>query len=282
MKKALFGVLLAFTVGVLSPAVASAYNFGDYRSVTLVSRAWDALNRGDIDAVLAYTNKCLELYGEQAKKMQDSLTGYIEGDREEIFKMWALNDVATSLFIQGEMYRKANMIDDAKDAYQKLIDNYSFGQCWDNGGWFWKPAEAAAERLDAIQKGSKVDFGDSTSSTLTGKAWQALNDDDLDLVLIYTEKCIALYAETAKEMQASLSEYPWETNEEIFSYWALNDVGSCYFIQGEAYRKFNMNKEARAAFNKVLNDFYFAQAWDPNGWFWKPAQAAEQRIQEMD
>ena len=64
----------------------------------------------DLEAVLAYTNKCMELYGEEAKKMQDSLEGYVEGEKEEVFANWALNDVATGLFIQAEMYRRSDMI----------------------------------------------------------------------------------------------------------------------------------------------------------------------------
>lgn len=281
MRKVLILMLVAFFIGTLSPMTASAYNFGDYRSVTLVSKGWEALKAGDIDAVLAYTNKCIELYGGQAKKMQADLTDYVQGEKEDIFKLWALNDVATALFIQGEAFQKAKMIDEAKDAYKKLIEEYSYGQCWDVGGWFWKPAEAAQEKLDAMESGIDIDFGDMTSSTLTTKAWEAYNNNNIKLVLAYTEKCIKIYEEKAKEMQASLTEYPWESNEKIFSYWALNDVGACYFIQGEAYKKAGMVEEARVAYNKVMNDFYFSQCWDPNGWFWKPAQAAEQRLLEF-
>ncbi len=281
MRKGLLLLLVAFLIGTLSPMTASAYNFGDYRSVTLVSKGWEALKAGDIDGVLAYTNKCIELYGGQAKKMQADLTGYVKGDKEEIFKLWALNDVATALFIQGEAFQKAKMMDEAKDAYNKLIEEYSYGQCWDVGGWFWKPAEAAKEKLEAMESGIDVDFGDMASSTLTTKAWEAYNNNNIKLVLSYTNKCISIYEEKAKEMQASLTEYPWESNEEIFSYWALNDVGACYFIQGESYKKAGMIEEAKAAYQKVIDDFYFAQCWDPNGWFWKPAQAAEQRLLEL-
>src|SRR3989338_8552889 len=97
---------------------AYAYNFGDYRSETLVTKAWEALKESDIEAVLAYTNKCIELYADQAKKMQASLTAYPAGGNDQIFSYWALNDVATSLFIQGEAYRKANNKEEALAAYK--------------------------------------------------------------------------------------------------------------------------------------------------------------------
>jgi len=287
MKKVLavaavfFGVILS-----ASPTVVFAYDFGDYRSVTLTTRAWEALEKGDIEAVLAYTNKCIELYGEQAKKMQASLTGYVVGANQDIFNNWALNDVATGLFIQGEAYRKAKMMDEAKEVYQKLIDEYTYGQCWDPKGWFWKPAEAAKEKLNMIASGSTLDFGDYTSETLTVKAWDALNKDSLEDVLAYTNKCIDLYAGKAKEMQASLMEFPWgktldEEKEKTFALWALNDVGTCYFIQGEAYKKAGKNKEAKDAYGKVTSDYSYAKCWDPQGWFWKVADGAQMKLGEL-
>lgn len=60
--------ILAATIGFINPHLAAAYNFGDFRSETLTTKAWIALKESDIEAVLAYTNKCLELYAEQAKK----------------------------------------------------------------------------------------------------------------------------------------------------------------------------------------------------------------------
>ncbi len=277
---------MALVVCVLASATQTVFaqkriNFGDYRSVTLASKAWAALEQGDIDAVLAYTNKCIELYGEQAKKMQASLSDYPAGGNKEIFSYWALNDVATSLFIQGEAYRKAKMFEEAKEAYRKVINNYTYGQCWDTKGWFWKPAEAAKEKIAAIESGSTIDYGDYTSSGLTTKAWAALREDDLDAVLAYTGKVLDLYEEKAKEMQTSLNEYPWESNEKIFSYWALNDVGTSLFIKGNALMEAGKEKEAKKAFEKLISEFSYAQCWDPNGWFWKPAEAAEQKIQEI-
>ncbi len=283
MKKVV--LVLALLLGSISflgsSNVALAYDFGDYRSVTLATRAWDALAKGDIEAVLAYTNKCMELYGEQAKKMQASLTDYVAGANQDIFNNWALNDVATCLFIQGEAYRKAKMNDEAKEVYQKLIKEYTFGQCWDAGGWFWKPAEAAKEKLAAIESGSTTDFGDYKSETLAAKAWEALKADNLNDVLTYTGKCLELYEAKAKEMQASLKEYPWESKEKIFSYWALNDVGTCLFIKGEALKKAAKTAEAKEAYQRVVSEFSFAQCWDPQGWFWKPSEGAQRVLDEL-
>jgi len=270
------------TVDAPSMAVKEPINFGDYRSSTLTTKAWGALAQNDIESVLAYTNKCISLYAAQASKMQTGLKDYATGSNDEIFKYWALNDVATSYYIQGEAYRAANMKDEAKEAYNKLIKDYTFGQAWDPKGWFWKPAAAAQEKLDMIAAGVSYDFGDYSSSQLVQKAWSALAANDLKAVEVYVNKTLELYASKAKDMQASLKEYPWESKEKTFSYWALNDVGTALFIEGEAYQNAGRKDDATKAYKRVINEFFYSQCWDPGGWFWKPSEAAQQKLGELD
>ena len=40
-------------------------------------------------------------------------------------------------------------------------------------------------------------------------------------------------------------------------------------------------QEAKGAFDRVVNDFGFAQCWDPKGWFWKVAVAARGRLNKI-
>ena len=266
--------------------VASAYDFGDFRSVTLVSKAWGVLAKNDLEAVLAYTNKCIELYAEQAQKMQNELKDYVVFDpndpatKEKVFSYWALNDVATALYIQGEGYLKNNMKEEAKEVYRKVVENYTFGQAWDLQGWFWKPAEAAKDKLKIINSGLSIDYGNYSSSYLVGQAWKALNNNSLDAVVIYVDKLLEMYETKARDMQASLSAYPVE-KEKVFSYWALNDVGTGLYIKGEVYKNSKMTQEAIETFQKLVDSFSYAQIWDPQGWFWKPAEVAQQRIAEL-
>jgi len=230
---------------------------------------------------LAYTNKCLELYAEPAKKMQDSLSGFATGSNDEIFSYWALNDVATSLFIQGEAYRKVGMKDEALSAYQKIVDNYSYGQTWDPKGWFWKPSDAAKEKIAMLKSGSNLDFGDYTSSFMTTQAWKALDGQDYKSVLAYTDKVIEMYSKQAQEMQAGLKEYPWESKDKIFSYWALNDVGTSLYIKGEALKRDGKADDAKKAYKDLVDNYFYAQCWDPKGWFWKPAEAAQSALDDL-
>jgi len=262
--------------------VKTPINFGDYRSTTLATKAWQALAQNDIESVLAYTNKCISLYAAQAKKMQAGLKDYPTGSNDDIFKYWALNDVATSYYIQGEAYRNAKMKDEAKEAYSKVVSDYSFGQAWDTKGWFWKLGAAAKEKLDMIAAGVNWDFGDNSSSQLVQKAWAALAANDLKAVEAYANKTVELYAAKASEMQASLKEYPWESKEKTMSYWALNDVGTALFILGEAYQNAGKKEDAGKAYKRVIKEFFYAQCWDPNGWFWKPSEAAQQKLGELD
>ena len=125
-----------------------------------------------------------------------------------------------------------------------------------------------------------LDYGDYTSVTLQVKSWDALGEGKYEDAVKYTEKCTELYEEKAREMQASLSAKP--ATEDVHDYWALNDVGTCYFIRGEALAKLRRNTEAIAAFKVVRDELYYAQAWDPKGWFWAPADAAYPRIEMLE
>ena len=283
MKKFLKVFLIGFAyLSFCYSTIVFAYDFGDFRSITLTKEAWAAFGDLDLEKVLAYTNKCIEIYGEEAKKMQAALVDYPEGSRDEIAAYWALNDVATCLFIQGETYRRVNMFAEAKASYQKLIDEYTYGQSWDSKGWFWKPAEAARAKIKMFETGSTIDFGDYKSETLIKKAWEALTDQDLETVVAYVDKCIEIYGRTAMEMQENLTGYPSESKERIFSYFALNDVGTCLFIKGKAYQDAGEIEEAKKVYQELIDEFFYAQAWDTQGWFWKPAEAAKDELEKME
>jgi tetratricopeptide (TPR) repeat protein len=100
-------------------------------------------------------------------------------------------------------------------------------------------------------------------------------------VIAYTDKVLELYEPKAKDMQSAMTEYAWESKDDIFSKWALNDVGTALFIKGEVFKKSGQYKEAKEAYQKLVKDYFYAQCWDPNGWFWKPAEAAQEALDEL-
>jgi len=143
-----------------------------------------------------------------------------------------------------------------------------------------KPAATPAPAAPAPAAAAPaLDFGDSTSATLTSKAWGALDGKDYAAVLGYTNKCIELYKTQALAMQAALKEPA--PKESASQQWALNDVGTCYFIQGKALDDQGDKKGATAAYKALVDTLGFAQCWDPKGWFWKPADAAKKRLVEL-
>ena len=126
------------------------------------------------------------------------------------------------------------------------------------------------------EQSAEPDFGDYTSQTLTTNAWNALTDGNYAHVIEYTEKCAELYEGKAREMQASLD--AMAHIEKVHDYWALNDVGTSYFIKGEALTRMGRKAEAILAYKVVRDELFYAQAWDPKGWFWSPAEAAYPKL----
>jgi tetratricopeptide (TPR) repeat protein len=125
-----------------------------------------------------------------------------------------------------------------------------------------------------------LDYGDFTSMTLQVKAWDALGEGQYEDAVKYTEKCTQLYEKKAREMQASLSSKP--SSDVVNDYWALNDVGTCYFIRGEALTKLRQYKEALAAYKVVKDELYYSQCWDPKGWYWSPSDAAYPKVEMLE
>jgi tetratricopeptide (TPR) repeat protein len=255
--------------------LGTAYDFGDYTSQTLTVKAWEALGKDDHKGVELYAKKCIALYEAKALEQQASLTDF--APKERAFDYWALNDVATSYFILGRSYQTRGDVKEAETAFKAIVEKFSYAQCWDPKGWFWKVAQGAQDRLNTL--GTAYDFGDYTSETLTVKAWGALDKSDHKGVELYTKKCIELYEEEAKKQQASLTEFA--PKDKAFNYWALNDVATCYFILGESLMAQGRYQDAKAAFERIVNDLSFAQCWDPKGWFWKVAVGARGRLNKI-
>ncbi|MBI4355407.1 MAG: hypothetical protein HY597_03005 [Candidatus Omnitrophica bacterium] len=274
---AVMGWLLLGTVAgaEMTTAPAASYDFGDMTSATLAGKAWQALAAQDYAAVEAYTGKCITLYETKAVEQNQSLNA--PAPKERAFDYWALNDVATCYFIRGKAFKEQGKMEAASADFNAILEKLSYGQCWDPKGWFWQVSEAAKDQLNTLR--TSYDFGDYTSETLTTKAWQALDVKDYTAVELYTKKCISLYEADAVKQQGSLEEFA--PKEKAFSFWALNDVGTCYFILGEALMAQARYEEARVAFEKVVNELSFAQCWDPKGWFWKVAVASRGRINKI-
>lgn len=142
---------------------------------------------------------------------------------------------------------------------------------------------AAAPATPVAPAAPSYDFGDQTSTTLTTKAWKAYESNDLAAVKAYTGRCIELYEATALTQQGALTGPVSTANAEaVHANWALNDVGTCYFILGQALEKANQPADAIKAYKVVAEKLAQSKCWDTKGWFWSPADAARSRVKALE
>ncbi len=120
-----------------------------------------------------------------------------------------------------------------------------------------------------------------TSGELIVKAWEAHGKKDVEATFKYTQQLIDLYKKEADKEQASLKAMP-KNRPDIEQVGALNDVATAYFIQGESYRNQGKKEEAIKAFKVVVDKYPYGQAWDPRGWFWQVAKAAQESIDKLE
>jgi beta-glucuronidase len=119
------------------------------------------------------------------------------------------------------------------------------------------------------------------SGELIVEAWRAHGEKNIEETFKYTQQIIDLYKEEADKEQVSLKGLP-KIKGEIEAVQVLNDVATAYFIQGESYRDQGKKEESIKAFKTVVDKYYYAQAWDPRGWFWHIAKAAQESIDKLE
>lgn len=112
------------------------------------------------------------------------------------------------------------------------------------------------------------------------RAWEAWGAKDYEKTFYYTNKCIELYSEKAKEEQASLKSLP--STEAMDQYATLNAVGTSFFIQGEAYLSQEKIDEAKRVFTTAIEEYGFAQNWDPRGWFWSVKEKSQASLDKLE
>jgi len=105
---------------------------------------------------------------------------------------------------------------------------------------------------------------------------EASFQNDLAKVDELVEQCLASYEREAKRQQALLKDFPVRGQEE--QYQILNDVATTLFTKAEALMNNGKTEEAIALFQKVIDEYKWAQAWDPRGWFWSVAEKSQASI----
>ena len=138
-------------VEVPTPAAPAVdLDMSDPSSSALLTKAWQNAEAGNPDAAIAYTNKVIEIYNAQALEQQAATTTK-PTEKEAIFALWALNDVATAYFIKGQILEKQGKKNEAVEAFKFVSEKLPMAQCLDPEGWFWSPADAATARLQKLE-----------------------------------------------------------------------------------------------------------------------------------
>jgi beta-glucuronidase len=132
-------LLIAYSLQV----TAYSQDSGDY-----VKKAW-AL-RGAKNYTEAYTviDECVEKFSSSADKLAKSLNDFPAPGNEIAFKI--MNDVTECHFIKAEALREQGRIDEAKLAFQAIVDKYPFAKAFDPRGWYWSLGETAKKALAQI------------------------------------------------------------------------------------------------------------------------------------
>lgn len=130
--------------------------------------AWDAYNKADYAAAIRAADSCISDFHAKAERDQTILTQQREpepprgaasdADKQKIFARGVLNDTAAAYFVKGRSAealaqrhnrQSKGYLAMARAAYQQA-KNLTYARVWDAQGWFWCPAEAAADRLSGL------------------------------------------------------------------------------------------------------------------------------------
>jgi hypothetical protein len=109
--------------------------------------------------VVAWTDKCIAEFGLRAQTQQEELEKQnapqppigrmSEAQRQAVFDQGLLNDVGTCRWLKGRALEAMGQKAEAKAAYDAAT-KLTYARTWDEGGWFWSPAQAASDRLRGV------------------------------------------------------------------------------------------------------------------------------------
>jgi hypothetical protein len=119
-------------------------------------------------------------------------------------------------------------------------------------------------------------------------AYDAYDKENYRSAIVATNECIRRFGHEADRLEASLAATPEPPvgkvssaqEEAIFSNGVLNDVATCYWIQGSSALPLYDNATAKAAFADGCR-LVHARSFDTKGFFWSPARDACDRLQDL-
>jgi tetratricopeptide (TPR) repeat protein len=292
-RSALLAGSAVFTVAVAAGFMACAQQKGPM-SMVETTAAWKALEANDYQGALQHADKVVEEYLGFARRKQAELNkGKVDvplgqvadpNRKKAIFELGPLNDVAACLFIKGRCYYRLNRPEESRKAFAEAARLPSARVYDPKQDMFWAPALIAARCVKDPSLAEKP-----SHNWLTSDAWDAFNSDDFPKALELADACVQLHLGGAQAEQARLSARRLQVpsgavdavqKEAVHRNGLLNDVATCAFIKGRSLEKLGNRLEAIRAY-EVAARLSYGRCWDPQGWFWSPAEAAAGRLEVL-
>lgn len=124
---------------------------------------------------------------------------------------------------------------------------------------------------------------------LTSQAWAAFEAANYKEAIAAADKCIKSFEASANKDQLRIEKsgktlatgaVTEAERKEIETNGLLNDVAACLLIKGRSLAALKQKDAARAAL-EAAKKMTHARAWDPQGWFWSPSEAADEALEEL-
>lgn len=117
----------------------------------VIEEAWKISHENNLEEINALVESYFTQFESEIKSQAESLKQFpIPQERSKYKNM---NDYATLLFIQAEMYMKAGQNDKAIALFSLIVKEYPFSQAWDpSRGSFWSINEKAIASMCVIDK----------------------------------------------------------------------------------------------------------------------------------
>jgi hypothetical protein len=129
---------------------------------------------------------------------------------------------------------------------------------------------------------------------LLSGAWDSFNRQDYASAIRLASPCVDQFVRQAQREQARIEtgEAPKplpagpvpdrnsQDAKRTFANGVLNDAAACLFIVGASQERTSLCADARKTY-QVLVKLTYARVWDPKGWFWAPAEAADDGLDRL-
>ncbi|MBN2317124.1 MAG: hypothetical protein JXM79_24575 [Sedimentisphaerales bacterium] len=236
------------------------------------------------------------------KELISAVDIYLQIQRDE-------NTTATCRYLQGDCWRRLGEFERSRTILADVNDSPKYlGTYWLSEKRKKIPVQPQCKvALRLITEKDTCRFP-RDSNDYTTLAWKYLEKEKPDTARFIAMCCIDRFGSMAEKQQAThrqeyetkrptLDEDPKKNETVLEKYWALYDVGTCFFILGQACEqkadlvaeKKNVTeacafyKDANMNYDIVIQKFPDAQCFDPSGpWYWSVKDGAEERSNRIN